>query len=482
MAELRVDGDPIAGFTQNTLSYTVQLSEGTTTVPTVEAIAANEFAVVEITNATSLNGSAQVKVTAQDGETTKLYTVDFQLTTNKKPIVAARILDQTIKVSQTIVIDLSNNFVDPENGELTYTFNNLNDDFLTASLVEGKLQLTGLAVGASIVEVTAIDDINGKATTSFDVEVVGSDETLDFDVAGKAIADGVPFMQGRAILFEKDNRSNSYSSTLTATGGFAFSFVPEGDYYLYVTSTSAEYTTTLYGDVSTVVDQAAEPRTLQVNSSITGLTINMVDKPTPAIAFLSQEAGGTLNFNTRSVTGTGSRILEGNSTEGDALGGVIAILRTLQGEYIADAVTDENGYVRFIGLPTGTYNLTVEVAGLGRVTSEIELVEGKQSYYTALIDEDSIAISIATGIDDELLKGILLYPSTVERELYIDLPALRFDQFELRITSMSGRQIIPNFELEGSRIMIQVDQLSAGLHIVMISTERGTWSGKFIKQ
>ncbi len=481
LAELSVDGDPIAGFTQNTLSYTVQLSEGTTTVPTVEAIAANEFAVVEITNAASLNGSAQVKVTAQDGETTKLYTVDFQLTTNKKPIVAARILDQTIKVSQTIVIDLSNNFVDPENGELTYTFNNLNDDFLTASLVEDKLQLTGLAVGASIVEVTAIDNINGKATTSFDVEVVGSDETLDFDVAGKAIADGVPFTQGRAILFEKDNRSNSYSSTLTATGGFAFSFVPEGDYYLYVTSTSAEYTTTLYGDVSTVVDEDAEPRTLQVNSSITGLTINMVDKPTPAIAFLSQEAGGTLNFNTRSVTGTGSRILEGNSTEGDALGGVIAILRTLQGEYI-DAVTDENGYVRFIGLPTGTYNLTVEVPGLGRVTSEIELVEGKQSYYTALIDEDSIAISIATGIDDELLKGILLYPSTVERELYIDLPALRFDQFELRITSMSGRQIIPNYELEGSRIMIQVDQLSVGLHIVMISTERGTWSGKFIKQ
>jgi hypothetical protein len=208
----------------------------------------------------------------------------------------------------------------------------------------------------------------------------------------------------------------------------------------------------------------------------------MVDKPTSAIQFLTKEAGGTLNFNTRSVTGSGSRVLEGNSLEGDILPGVIVILETQQGEYIADAVSDENGYVQFIGLPTGNYNIVVDVPGVGRVTSAVSVEEGKQSYYTALIDEDGIVINIATGIDDELLKAILLYPSTVQGELYIDLPAPILKQFELRIASMSGRQIIPNFVIENSRIVIKVGQLSAGLHIVMISTPDGTWSGKFIKQ
>ncbi|MEQ9297029.1 MAG: carbohydrate binding domain-containing protein [Cyclobacteriaceae bacterium] len=482
LKELLVDGNKVADFIPSELTYTIVLSEGASGVPVIDAVPTDENAVLVITQAASLEDAAVVLITAEDGVTISEYRVIFEVSDNKAPVVTNRILDQSINLDKTITFILSDHFSDPEGLLLTYSFDNLRDEVVTVSITEGVLSVSGITEGTSNIQVAATDDINGTATLDFDITVVAEGVEIARDIAGKVTADGDPFTQGRAVMFDVNNINNAFSSNLTEAGGFAFSFVPEGSYYLYVTSTSPDYVTTVYGDVSTVLDANATVQTLEVTSSMTGLQISMVDKPTPAITFLDKETGGTLNFNTRSVTGSGSRVLEGNSTEGDVLPGVIVILQTLQGEYIADGVTDESGHIQFIGLPTGSYNLVVDVPGVGRVISEIAVEEGKQAYYTGLIDEDGIAVNIATGIDDDLLKAILLYPTKAERELYIDLPAPILQQFELRITSMSGRQIIPNFEIENSRIMIQVDQLSAGLHIVMISTQDGTWSGKFIKQ
>jgi len=75
---------------QGTLSpafaaYTVSLPEETTTVPTVSATAADANATVSITQAANLTGSAAaqhnatVVLTAEDGTTTKTYTVVFSV-------------------------------------------------------------------------------------------------------------------------------------------------------------------------------------------------------------------------------------------------------------------------------------------------------------------------------------------------------------------------------------------------------------------
>jgi len=482
LKELLVDGNLVSGFEPSKFDYTIVLSEGTTIVPAVDAVLTDENAQLAITQASALDVAALISVTSEDGQMTNEYRVVFEVSDNKAPIVTAPLIDRSMELNNTITVDLSNNFADPENLQLTYSFTNLRDEVLTVSIDGTVMTITAISIGTSTIEVTAKDDINGTATATLDITVVGSDVEILHDIAGSATADGNPFTQGRAVMFDVDNINNVFSSDLTPNGGFAFSFVPTGNYYLYVTSESPDYVTTVYGDVSTVIDPDAPVAILEVNTTIGGLKIAMVDKPTPALQFLDKETGGTLNFNTRSVTGGGSRVLEGNNTDGEVLSGVVVILQTQQGEYIADGVTDENGYVQFIGLPTGDYNLIVDVPGVGRVTSEVSVEEGRQAYYTGLIDGDNIGINIATGIDDELLNAILLYPSTVERDLYIDMPAPILEQFELSITSMSGRQIIPNFEIENARIMVRVDQLSQGLHVVMISTRNGTWSGKFIKR
>jgi len=79
LSDLKVDGTTITSFNASTLTYNVELPAGTTTVPTVTATATDSKANAVVTAAASLPGSTTVLVTAEDGTTTKTYTIDFIL-------------------------------------------------------------------------------------------------------------------------------------------------------------------------------------------------------------------------------------------------------------------------------------------------------------------------------------------------------------------------------------------------------------------
>ncbi len=79
LSDLKVDGNSISGFNPDTLSYSVTLPEGTTTVPTVSVTETQGAASSVITPAGSLPGQTTIVVTAEDGVTTSTYTVDFTL-------------------------------------------------------------------------------------------------------------------------------------------------------------------------------------------------------------------------------------------------------------------------------------------------------------------------------------------------------------------------------------------------------------------
>jgi hypothetical protein len=86
LSDLMVNGGTVEGFTAETLEYNVKLPAGTTQVPTVAATATDTNATVEITQAASLDGTnnvATVKVTAEDGSTTKTYTITFTIAPNE---------------------------------------------------------------------------------------------------------------------------------------------------------------------------------------------------------------------------------------------------------------------------------------------------------------------------------------------------------------------------------------------------------------
>jgi hypothetical protein len=80
ISALEVDGVSVVGFTPNSESYLFALPGGTTTVPQITLATTTEAsASATITQATSIPGDATVLVTAQNGTTTKTYSVSFYI-------------------------------------------------------------------------------------------------------------------------------------------------------------------------------------------------------------------------------------------------------------------------------------------------------------------------------------------------------------------------------------------------------------------
>lgn len=82
LTDLQVDGATVTDFDAATTDYTVELPAGTTTVPTVTYTLADENAAADQTDATDLTGdeaarTTTIVVTAEDGTTTKTYTILF---------------------------------------------------------------------------------------------------------------------------------------------------------------------------------------------------------------------------------------------------------------------------------------------------------------------------------------------------------------------------------------------------------------------
>jgi hypothetical protein len=94
LSDLKLDGTTITGFAANTISYSVVLPAGTTTIPTITATVNESHATTVITQATSLTGSGTVVVTAQDGST-KTYTITFSVN-NSAPIAPVAIAATSI--------------------------------------------------------------------------------------------------------------------------------------------------------------------------------------------------------------------------------------------------------------------------------------------------------------------------------------------------------------------------------------------------
>ena len=85
LSDLLVDGQTIAGFSTNTLDYTMVLAAGTTTVPTVTAVSTDNTSTMVITPASDLPGSTTIVVTSADGGSKSTYSVTFSVESTPPP-------------------------------------------------------------------------------------------------------------------------------------------------------------------------------------------------------------------------------------------------------------------------------------------------------------------------------------------------------------------------------------------------------------
>ncbi|QZY55272.1 S-layer homology domain-containing protein [Crassaminicella profunda] len=97
LSDLKINNETVTDFVYNQYTYEVKLPVGSTSIPTVTAKTQDENAKVNITQATSVPGTASVKVTAEDGELLNIYSIYFTLDkSNNAYLKDIRIANQTV--------------------------------------------------------------------------------------------------------------------------------------------------------------------------------------------------------------------------------------------------------------------------------------------------------------------------------------------------------------------------------------------------
>ena len=91
LSALTYNGTAVPNFSPSVTDYEVELPSGTasTAVPTVVATVNESHASASVTSATSLPGATSVLVTAEDGQTTKTYTITFTIASAAPKVLTA---------------------------------------------------------------------------------------------------------------------------------------------------------------------------------------------------------------------------------------------------------------------------------------------------------------------------------------------------------------------------------------------------------
>lgn len=91
---------------------------------------------------------------------------------NQAPVAVGAIPAQEVPATDTVTVDLSTYFSDPDGDRLVYSASTSNAAVVTASVSAGTLSLTAVGKGAATVTVTARDPGGLGATQSVEVTVV----------------------------------------------------------------------------------------------------------------------------------------------------------------------------------------------------------------------------------------------------------------------------------------------------------------------
>ncbi len=93
---------------------------------------------------------------------------------SSRPEVSTAIADQSVRVGETVEVDLDGVFIDDDNDSLTLSAASSDTAKATVTVTGNTLTVTGVAVGSTTVTVTADDGKGGTADESFDVTVTAA--------------------------------------------------------------------------------------------------------------------------------------------------------------------------------------------------------------------------------------------------------------------------------------------------------------------
>ncbi len=255
------------------LTYTAASSDDATVTVSVSG------AMVTVTGVAA--GSATVTVTATDpGGLSATQTFDVTVTTgNQAPMAVDSIAAQTVNAGDSATVDVSGNFSDPDEDDLTYTAASSDDATATVSVSGAMVTVTGVAAGSATVTVTATDPGDLSATQTFDVTVSAGNQ-------GPEISDTVPVYDLLLVLDTADMTMVDTMTSVVLDMADYFSD-PDGDDLTYTASSSDDAIAMVESVEGSVVTTVAVSSDTSFAHDTTMLTVTATD---PDGESVSQEA------------------------------------------------------------------------------------------------------------------------------------------------------------------------------------------------
>jgi hypothetical protein len=187
LRSLWVNGTPVSGFDPDDIEYDVEISFGATSA-TVTATANDSNAQIIITQASSLPGSATVTVTAENGTTTKTYTISMTIT----PPAFVPIMGITgVPTTATAGTDLTlSGTVTPDDAT--------NQTIVWSVKTAGT---SGATISGNTLSTTAAGTVTVTATITNGL-TASSDYTQDFDITVNATPVNAAAISPEAVYYD----------------------------------------------------------------------------------------------------------------------------------------------------------------------------------------------------------------------------------------------------------------------------------------
>ena len=185
------DGDALtyAASTSDAAVATASVSSSTVTVTGVGAGAATVTVTARDPGGLSATQAMGVTVTEDGG--------------NRSPVAVGTISSTTVKAAESVSVNASSYFSDPDGDALTYVASTSDAAVATASVSGSTVTVTGVAAGAATVTVTARDPGGLSATQTFTVTVEAGTGGDFKTLAGlRVLTDGTVRLQASGITFE----------------------------------------------------------------------------------------------------------------------------------------------------------------------------------------------------------------------------------------------------------------------------------------
>lgn len=193
LSDLTLDGVTVTGFSPNTLTYNVELPNGTVTAPTVAGVATqagNGSSNVSVTQAPGVPGSATLDVTAPNGVDMQTYTVNFTEAPALPPAAPTPPSVPAISILSDVFTDVTVPQVDVFGGTLT------NFDLNTDGNEEARMLTGGSGFQFNFFPGNSFVDITPAAFLHLDVYC---DNLADNDILRIRLLDTDPGANGANI-------------------------------------------------------------------------------------------------------------------------------------------------------------------------------------------------------------------------------------------------------------------------------------------